>query len=184
MNPTHRATLLAMEGLAEAASRLQGAEREAILAIVSRRAPWEDEAPSSLAAAEAMKGLLPFIGALGDDGSLPKEARAGYLADFARLAIDSVHLPADKLCRWLGFVAGVLEARGALTLPAAADGLPGFSVRGLDRLSCALGYVQGILVARGLLDVRAERDRTRPIFHAAYDAGGIPRPGSVEVGSR
>lgn len=40
----------------------------------------------------------------------------------------------------------------------------------LDKLSRWLGFVQGIMAARGLLDVDEERDRTRPIFEAAYKA--------------
>lgn len=38
----------------------------------------------------------------------------------------------------------------------------------VDKTGRWLGFVQGVLAARGLLDVDTERDRTRPMFHAAY----------------
>jgi hypothetical protein len=46
----------------------------------------------------------------------------------------------------------------------------------VDKLSRWLGYVQGILRAHRVLDTVAERDRTRPIFHAAYIEMGIKPP--------
>jgi hypothetical protein len=46
----------------------------------------------------------------------------------------------------------------------------------VDKLSRWLGYIQGILRAHRVLDTVAERDRTRPIFHAAYIEMGIKPP--------
>ncbi len=46
----------------------------------------------------------------------------------------------------------------------------------IDKLSRWLAYIQGILRAHRVLDTVAERDRTRPIFHAAYTAMGIEPP--------
>ena len=40
----------------------------------------------------------------------------------------------------------------------------------IDKGSRWLGYVQGVLVMRGLVTVGAERDFSRPLFHAAYRA--------------
>ena len=37
-----------------------------------------------------------------------------------------------------------------------------------DKQARWLGFIQGVLVMRGLLSVEAERDATRPLFHAAY----------------
>jgi hypothetical protein len=37
----------------------------------------------------------------------------------------------------------------------------------IDKTSRWLGFVQGILVIRGFTSVQAERDFSRPLFHAA-----------------
>jgi hypothetical protein len=42
--------------------------------------------------------------------------------------------------------------------------------------SFCLGYLQAIAVSLGLVDVASERDRTRPIYHAAYAACGYDIP--------
>lgn len=52
----------------------------------------------------------------------------------------------------------------------------------IDKTQRWLGFVQGVLAARGLLDVDAERDRTRPIFHAYYRKIGIQPPDSMSSG--
>ena len=44
----------------------------------------------------------------------------------------------------------------------------------IDKAARWLGFIQGCLAMRGLIDVDAERDITRPIFHAAYTAEGLP----------
>lgn len=46
----------------------------------------------------------------------------------------------------------------------------------LTTLARATGYVQGIACTRGWMDADAERERTRPIFHAAAKAAGHGRP--------
>lgn len=38
-----------------------------------------------------------------------------------------------------------------------------------DKTSRWLGFVQGVLAANGRIDVDEERDRTRPLFHEAYE---------------
>lgn len=50
----------------------------------------------------------------------------------------------------------------------------------IDKTSRWLGFVQGCLAMRGLISVDAERDATRPLFHAAYEALGFERPESRE----
>jgi hypothetical protein len=39
----------------------------------------------------------------------------------------------------------------------------------LDKAARWVGFIQGVMAANGVLDVTTERDRTRPIFTAAYD---------------
>ena len=47
----------------------------------------------------------------------------------------------------------------------------------IDKLSRWLGCVQGCLAMRGLIAFDAERDLSRPLFHAGYREDGIPVPG-------
>jgi hypothetical protein len=46
--------------------------------------------------------------------------------------------------------------------------------------SFQIGYIQGYLKAFNEIDFTEERDRTRPIMHAAYNAVGIAPPATVE----
>lgn len=46
--------------------------------------------------------------------------------------------------------------------------------------SFQIGYIQGYLKAFREIDFTEERDRTRPIMHAAYNAVGIEPPATVE----
>jgi hypothetical protein len=46
--------------------------------------------------------------------------------------------------------------------------------------SFQIGYIQGYLKAFGEIDFTEERDRTRPIMHAAYHATGIAPPITIE----
>jgi len=46
----------------------------------------------------------------------------------------------------------------------------------IDKLSRWLGFVQGTLVMHGLACVDAEREFSRPLFHAAYRAADRPVP--------
>lgn len=50
----------------------------------------------------------------------------------------------------------------------------------IDKLSRWTGFVQGVQILRGDMSSTAERDRTRPLFHAAYEAMGIEKPETVE----
>lgn len=50
-----------------------------------------------------------------------------------------------------------------------------------DKISRWIGFVQGVLAAQHHLDVSAERDRTRPFFHEAYEAMGLDRPQTSEM---
>lgn len=50
----------------------------------------------------------------------------------------------------------------------------------LDKLNRWVGFIQGVLAVRGLLNVSTERDRTRPLFHAAYREMGIEPPASAD----
>lgn len=49
-----------------------------------------------------------------------------------------------------------------------------------DKTSRWIGYIQGVLASNGQLDVNAERDRTRPFFHEAYQALGLIVPETVD----
>lgn len=49
-----------------------------------------------------------------------------------------------------------------------------------DKTSRWIGFVQGVMACSHLLDCNAERDRTRPFFHAAYDAMGIVKPKTAD----
>jgi hypothetical protein len=46
----------------------------------------------------------------------------------------------------------------------------------IDKVSRWIGCVQGVMRCRGVLDFSAERDRTRPFFHKAYQDMGIRVP--------
>lgn len=46
----------------------------------------------------------------------------------------------------------------------------------VDKTSRWIGFVQGCLACKGFLDVDSERERTRPLFHHAYDAVGLEIP--------
>jgi hypothetical protein len=50
----------------------------------------------------------------------------------------------------------------------------------IDKISRWIGCVQGVMRCRGVLDFGAERDRTRPIFHKAYEAMGQTIPKTTE----
>lgn len=52
-----------------------------------------------------------------------------------------------------------------------------------DKTSRWLGFVQGVMTVQGLLTVAAERDISRPLFHAAYAEQGKPVPATVGRGS-
>ena len=49
-----------------------------------------------------------------------------------------------------------------------------------DKTSRWIGFIQAGLAEKGLLDVQAERDRTRPFFHEAYQAMGLTIPETVD----
>ena len=53
----------------------------------------------------------------------------------------------------------------------------------VDKISRWIGFVQGVLACQGLLNVTEERDRTRPLFHAAYQAMEIVPPASMNMPS-
>lgn len=48
-----------------------------------------------------------------------------------------------------------------------------------DKTSRWIGWIQASLASKGLLDSHAERDRTRPFFHEAYQAMGLTIPETV-----
>lgn len=51
-----------------------------------------------------------------------------------------------------------------------------------DKLGRWVGYIQGCMASQDLLDMQAERERTRPVFRAAWLAAGIGIPPSVSAG--
>ncbi len=48
-----------------------------------------------------------------------------------------------------------------------------------DKINRWIGFVQGVLAVKGCLSVADERDRTRPLFHAAYASQGVEIPESL-----
>ena len=44
----------------------------------------------------------------------------------------------------------------------------------VDKMARWLGFIQACLAMRGLIEVDDERDFTRPLFHSAYAAEGLP----------
>lgn len=54
----------------------------------------------------------------------------------------------------------------------------------IDKLSRWLGFVQGTLVMHGLAAVDAEREFSRPLFHAAYRAADRPVPPTRATAAR
>ena len=53
----------------------------------------------------------------------------------------------------------------------------------LDKTSRWLGFIQGVMSCRGILEVGKERDRTRELFHRAYEQSGQSVPKTVKVKS-
>ncbi len=51
----------------------------------------------------------------------------------------------------------------------------------IDKSNRWLGYVQGYMTSLKLITVDDEREFSRPIFHAYYEAEGIEIPKSVDV---
>jgi hypothetical protein len=49
----------------------------------------------------------------------------------------------------------------------------------VDKLSRWLGFIQGVMTTQGWLTVEAEREFSRPLFHAAYQADGRECPPTV-----
>ncbi len=49
-----------------------------------------------------------------------------------------------------------------------------------NKTSFCLGFCQAYLSALDIIDVNEERDRTRPIFHAAYEACGYNKPATLQ----
>lgn len=86
---------------------------------------------------------------------------------------------------------GILAMHGA-TPSASVEGLDDAHLRwmcqtALKELSCWpddkasrwLGFIQGVMACRGYLTVAGEREHSRPIFHAAYQAQGQMPPSSA-----
>ena len=42
-----------------------------------------------------------------------------------------------------------------------------------------LGYIEGVLIEKGITSVNAERDFSRPIYHAYYKSIGVDIPTDV-----
>lgn len=55
---------------------------------------------------------------------------------------------------------------------------------GVNALSLRVGLIQGYMISYYFLDVSEERNRTRPIFHKAYEELGIRPPKSVAISKR
>ena len=51
----------------------------------------------------------------------------------------------------------------------------------VDKTNRWLGFIQGVMWTRDLIDIDEERNFTRPLFHAYYEAQGIEKPTSVDV---
>ena len=50
----------------------------------------------------------------------------------------------------------------------------------IDKTGRWIGFIQGVLACHQILDVSEERDRTRPLFHAAYAEDGEIIPETKE----
>ena len=50
----------------------------------------------------------------------------------------------------------------------------------IDKSNRWVGFIQGVLATRGMMDTKAERNRTRPLFHAAYKAMGATIPKTLD----
>ena len=44
-----------------------------------------------------------------------------------------------------------------------------------------LGYIEGVLIEKGITSVNAERDFSRPIYHAYYKGIGVDIPATTDV---
>lgn len=166
-------------------AQLPEAASEAALSQILRSLKDAPSASSSavgpgIDATARFEALRPAIASLPDDRAANRAVSGPYLSSFVDLALERSDMGSDKSCRWLGYAEGVVAARGGV-LPEGAG--PSADASGIDELSYRLGFVQGALAAYGLLDVDAERDRTRPIFHAAYAAMGLAKPATIEVGA-
>lgn len=51
----------------------------------------------------------------------------------------------------------------------------------LDKTGRWLGFTQGVMAAQGLIDVDAERDYSRPLFHAYYKSQGKEIPETLSI---
>lgn len=51
----------------------------------------------------------------------------------------------------------------------------------VDKTSRWIGFIQGVLAVRGYLDVDEERNRTRPLFHKAYEEIGLAIPKTSQL---
>jgi hypothetical protein len=59
--------------------------------------------------------------------------------------------------------------------------LEGIDTLPIDKLNRWLGFIQATVVFNGLTTVQKERDFSRPLFHAAYEADGIAIPETVDI---
>ena len=110
-----------------------------------------------------------------------------FIAAASNAAASPVRKATDTLFnRYLGILAEAGEDPLASHPRLALANLGWMSERALeqefpiDKASRWLGFVQGCLAMRGLVDVDAERDFSRPLFHAAYEEMGMHIPEKAE----
>lgn len=63
------------------------------------------------------------------------------------------------------------------------EALEHFMAWPIDKTSRWVGFIQAALVLHGLTTVKAERDFSRPLFHAAYKRMGLSVPATAEPGA-
>jgi hypothetical protein len=113
----------------------------------------------------------------GNDSGWPEACGAPWLQWMIAQATTQP-MAMDKRARWMGYIQGVATARGWLDGTWTIAQAPSEPMD-LGQLAIWTGYVQGVATARGWLDVGVERERTRPIFHAAAERAGRPKPATI-----
>lgn len=63
------------------------------------------------------------------------------------------------------------------------EALKHFMTWPIDKTSRWVGFIQAAMVLHGLTTVKAERDFSRPLFHAAYQRMGLSVPATAEPGA-
>jgi len=174
-----------LEGVPDSGSEAPGTSPSHVRALLNEAAGRTD-LPSDkiLRWVGFARGVMAARGLTGfGDVSWGAPVGSGAAADPVIPATQSLM---DGLFLKLVYERDVADAEGGLSSGHLADLLrecmtaEGWSV---EELSQRLGFVQGAMAVWGMITVDGERDRTRPVFHAAYAARGHAIPPTVAVAS-